>query len=381
MKSESSILAGQEGNAIAQANRKYYPALDGLRGLAILLVVVYHNFGFINVFFFGWLGVDLFFVLSGFLITDILLKTIGEKNFLRNFFMRRILRIFPLYYFGLVLFLFVIPLFAEHFNVKYYTDNQFWLWTYLQNWLYIFRNPGQTNTLNHLWSLAVEEQFYLLWPLVILLLRKPKWLLIFISLLLAGVLGLRLWAWINQVADLAYFNLYTFTRIDGICIGCMVALLLRIYPGFLKKYTSPIVLFFAVMNLAFFFVNRAYDFGFPYLALAGYTTFAMIFGLLVNEAVTGGTKLIDFLFNIPVLKFFGRISYGFYVFHWPLYILFSPWLIKQFSKFSSGSLLQFSVSLAATVIAILVSWLSFRYFERYFLKLKTKYSSTVVVSP
>ncbi|MBL0067656.1 MAG: acyltransferase [Chitinophagaceae bacterium] len=66
-------------------NRLHYPALDGLRGLAILLVVVYHNFGFINVFFFGWLGVDLFFVLSGFLITDILLKTLHQKDYLKNF--------------------------------------------------------------------------------------------------------------------------------------------------------------------------------------------------------------------------------------------------------------------------------------------------------
>ena len=272
--------------------RQYYPALDGLRGLAILLVVVYHNFGFINVFFFGWLGVDLFFVLSGFLITDILLKAVGRENFLRNFYMRRLLRILPLYYLALILFLVIIPRLNIPFDIKYYTDNQVWLWTYFQNWLYIFKNPGQTNTLNHLWSLAVEEQFYVLWPLVILLLKKPKFLLVFISLLLVAVLGLRLWAWVNQVADLAYFNLYTFTRIDGICIGCMVALLQRINPGFLKKYTSFIVLFFALLNFAFFFINRRYDFGFPYLALARYTTFAMVFGLLVNEAVTRETSII-----------------------------------------------------------------------------------------
>lgn len=363
MKPGSPILAG----------RSYYPALDGLRGLAILLVVVYHNFGFINVFTFGWLGVDLFFVLSGFLITDILLNSLGQKNFLRNFFARRMLRIFPLYYLCLVLFLLVVPKLVSSFDVGYYQENQVWIWTYLQNWLYVFNNPNPNNVLNHLWSLAVEEQFYLLWPFAILLLRKPKYLLIFITILLVAVLGLRIWAWKNQVADFAYFNLYTFTRIDGICIGCMVALLLKIDPGFLKRYTAAIVTFFALLNFAFFFVNRSYDFGFPYLALAGYTTFAVVFGLLVNEAVTGSTRLINFLFTNPLLKFFGKISYAFYIFHWPLYILISPWLEDTLALYVPLSSLQFSVSFVATLAAIFLSWLSFYFYERPFLRLKSRF--------
>jgi len=356
-----------------KAGRQYFPALDGLRGVAILLVVVYHNFGFINVFFFGWLGVDLFFVLSGFLITDILLKTVGTPGYLKNFYVRRILRIFPLYYLCLLLFLIIIPRLSVDFDINYYQENQFWLWTYLQNWLCIFKPPQSTNTLNHLWSLAVEEQFYLLWPLVILLLRKPKLLLLFISLLLIGVLGLRLWIWTHHVANLAYFNLYTFTRIDGICIGCMIAMLLRINANFLKRYTTAIVLFFAALNFAFFFINRSYQFSFPYLALVGYTTFAMIFGLLVNETVSGENKLVNTLFNIPILKFFGRISYGFYILHWPLYLLLAPVISIPFSKFAEGPKLAFLVSIAATFIAIVVSWISFRYFESYFLKLKNRF--------
>ena len=367
MTAESSIPAKTE------AARQYYPALDGIRGVAILLVVVYHNFGFINVFFFGWLGVDLFFVLSGFLITDILLKTLGSKDYLKNFYIRRVLRIFPLYFVCLILFLVIIPALKIPLDVKYYTDNQVWLWTYTQNWLYIFKNPDQTNTLNHLWSLAVEEQFYLVWPLLILLLKKPKYLLICISLLLAAVLGLRLWIWMNHIADLAYFNLYTFSRIDGICIGCMIALLQRINPGFLQKYTTAIVLTFAGLNFAFFFINRSYHFAFPYLALAGYTTFAMMFGLLVNEAATKKNTFLDFIFNIPLLKFFGRISYGFYMLHWPLFLLLSPWLTSFVSKFLSGSMLQIAVATVATLASVLLSWISFRYFERYFLHLKKKF--------
>jgi peptidoglycan/LPS O-acetylase OafA/YrhL len=253
-----------------------------------------------------------------------------------------------------------------------------WIWTYFQNWLYIFNPHDGTNAMHHLWSLAVEEQFYLFWPLIILLLKKPVRLLVFISLALVAVLGLRLWIWMNQVADLAYFNLYTFSRVDGICIGCMVALLLHINPGFLKKYTPWIVLFFAGMNFAFYFVNRNHAFGFPYLALAGYTTFAMMFGLLVHETVTGGTPILTKIFSFAPLRFFGRISYGFYMFHWPVYLLLSPWLYVQLSSRLGGHGLNFAVSILATLAAVLISWLSYRYFERYFLRLKDRWAPETV---
>lgn len=371
----ASVSTGSGGSSEsgALAGRQYYPALDGLRGLAILLVVIYHNFGFIDVFFFGWLGVDLFFVLSGFLITDILLKTVGTKKYLAHFYIRRVLRIFPLFYGCLILFLVIIPQFNPPFDLDYYTTNQAWLWTYLQNWLYIFKDSDGASALHHLWSLSVEEQFYLVWPLVILIVRKPGYLLVCIILLLAVVLGLRLWIWNNDVADLAYFNLYTFTRVDGICIGCMIALLHRINRELLNKYTTAIVLFFAGINFAFFFINRNYQFSFPYLALVGYTTFAMIFGLLVNEAVEGKNKLIQFMFTMPWLKFFGRISYGFYIFHWPLHLALSPWLYQQVTAYTSASTSLFIVAILTTLAAVAISWVSFRYFESYFLRKKKKY--------
>jgi len=358
----------------APAHRQYYPALDGLRGLAILLVIVYHNFGFINYFFFGWLGVDLFFVLSGFLITDILLNTAGRPDYLRNFYTRRLLRIFPLYYLALLLFMYIIPALTHSFPAGYYRENQCWMWTYLQNWLYIFKPAGETTGLHHLWSLAVEEQFYLLWPLIIILLKKPRRLLLFISLVLLAVIGLRLWIWNSQLANLAYFNLYTFSRIDGLCIGCMIALLQRINPGFLTKNTYIVVFFFAVANFAFFFINRHYAFSFPYLAIAGYTTFAMTFGLLVNEAVTNETRLITIIFNWPVLRFFGKISYGLYVFHWPIYLMLTPVLYQLINTPGNMKLTQFICSLLATGIAIGVSLLSYHYYESYFLRLKNKLS-------
>jgi peptidoglycan/LPS O-acetylase OafA/YrhL len=154
----------------------------------------------------------------------------------------------------------------------------------------------------------------------------------------------------------------------------MVALLQRINPAFLKRYTPFIVLFFALLNFAFFFINRRYNFSFPYLALAGYTTFAMVFGLLVNEAVTGQTRIVNYLLSIPFLRFFGKIAYGFYMFHWPVYLLLSPVFYSWLSPLINGRLLQFNISLLASLTAVLVSWLSYQYFESYFLRLKDKFT-------
>lgn len=360
----------------ANQNRSYYPALDGLRGLASLLVVIYHNFGFINHYlFFGWIGLDIFFVLSGFLITDILLNTLDKPNYLKNFYMRRVLRVFPIYYAGLILFLIVLPRLPDMMNYfSYYVDHQAYLWTYLQNWLYVFDPPPQyQSTLNHFWSLAVEEQFYLLWPLLVLVIRKPKYLLLFISIVLLAVIGLRFWAWTSQIEKLFYYNLYTFTRIDGICIGCMVAILQRINPGFLAKYTSAIVFGFAGINFLFFFFNRQNQFTFPYLAIVGYSTVAMLFGLLVYDIIHGRTKLLIRIFSNKILKLFGRISYGCYIIHWPLYLILSPYLERWMRPYVSDSYRYFITSFILTAFAYLLGYFSYRYFEFYFLKFKRKF--------
>src|SRR5687767_573593 len=165
-------------SAAAVDERPYYTGLDGLRGLAILLILGYHNFSFVPVFKHAWLGVDLFFALSGFLITDILLKSRKSENYLRNFYARRVLRIFPLYYLSLFIFFALLPdsmLLPE--SSGYYDANKHWFWVYLQNWLFIFKTPDPTTFLNHYWSLAVEEQFYIIWPFLLLVVPDTKYLI------------------------------------------------------------------------------------------------------------------------------------------------------------------------------------------------------------
>lgn len=359
---------------LEQTERKHYPALDGLRGVAILFVVVYHNFGFIQkYFFFGWIGVDLFFTLSGFLITDILLKTVKQPNYLKNFYARRALRIFPLYYTSLILFLIILPRFNTPLNLDYYVNNQVYIWTYLQNWLYIFKPTVATSSLTHFWSLAVEEQFYLVWPFIILLLKKPKYILVAVSALLFFVISLRLWAWLHNVPGFSYYNLYTFSRIDGICIGSIVAILLKINPNFLSRYTSYIVLFFAGLNFVFFFINKSSNFFYPYLAIIGYSTFAMLLGLLLNQTITRETKLINLIFNHSLLRFIGKISYGFYIFHWPMYIGFKPLVTTWLSNYLNPNYSELIYSIFISLSALLLSWLSFNHFEKFFLTMKNKF--------
>jgi len=353
--------------------RQYYPALDGLRGAAILLIIFYHNFGFINYFFFGWLGVDLFFVLSGFLITDILLKTKNDPHYLKNFFGRRMLRILPIYYLVLIIFLLIIPSFNENLlNLNYYTTHQIWLWFYLQNWLYIFKPPPPNSlSLSHLWSLAVEEQFYLIWPFIVLLIGKTKPLFFFMFSLLLLVIAGRFLIWTYHIEKIAYFNLYTFSRIDGICIGSMLALLRRFNFQFLEKNTTVIVFTLAGLNFIFYFFNSTYSFSFPFLAIIGYTTFAVLFGILVNEAVSNN-KVVTFFFNNSFMKFFGRISYGLYIFHWPIY------LILRNLTFNLPNHTNIFISITATAVAVIVSWLSYEFFESKVLRLKRNFTYSVI---
>jgi peptidoglycan/LPS O-acetylase OafA/YrhL len=260
-------------------------------------------------------------------------------------------------------------------NLEYYTDNQVWLWTYLQNWLFVFVTPYGDNLLLYTWSLAVEEQFYLVWPFIILLIRRPK-ILLAITLVMLVVIGIaRYMVWIYQVEDLAYSSLYTFTRIDGLCIGSALALLMAINPKFLGKYITVIVLLMAAINFGFYFINTERSFTLPYLAFIGYTTFAMLFGILVYEAVTGESKWINFVFKNRLLIFFGKISYGLYVFHWPVYMLLFPatrnWILSTIG--SSERMADMMSATLVTIAAVLLGVLSYRYFEKPFLKLKTRF--------
>lgn len=207
----------------------HIPSLDGVRGIAILLIVFLHGVGdlrgltvaeetFIEIAKYGWIGVDLFFVLSGFLITRILLDQRGRPGYFRRFYWRRALRIFPLFYFAIITTLIVIPSIG---GKRLYTTAIWQHCLYVMNLVPGARTvfPG-VNT-GHFWSLCVEEHFYLVWPAVVLLAGRKRLPVVCAVLLISSVVLRR----ILPFYDLGegFLLKFTPTRFDGLVVGSAMA--------------------------------------------------------------------------------------------------------------------------------------------------------------
>ena len=363
----------------------HLPALDGLRGLAIVLVLA-HNFAVVALppgligkllqvgLDIGWIGVQLFFVLSGFLITRILLQTQSSPHYFRSFFGRRVLRIFPLYYGALFVAFFVLPTIGINPPaLAHDREQQVWLWLYLSNWSQAL--GFESHVFPHFWSLAIEEQFYLLWPLLVhrLSTRQVLALSVGIATLSLGVRCAMLWQ--GASADSVYT--YTVCRMDALALGAAAAAWLHM-PGVAERlFTRRHLLAGCALIIwsAAFVATKGYPRTTPLGQTLGYSVLALAFAMAVTAAVFSPARepasLWERALSARPLRSLGKYSYGMYIFHKPLHDWVGKPLLDHFELTLRPSYpIAMGYVVLATLVTLLLGIVSYHLVEKHFLSLK-----------
>lgn len=360
----------------------YIPQLDGLRGIAILTVVCFHYFSGFAFFSFGWSGVDLFFVLSGYLITGRLLPYLSDKKIFRKFYWNRFVRIIPLYFGFLILFFAVWFLFASPQSLasyRYYHSHWWNFFLFFQNWTFIVNYQMSPGGLAHLWSLAVEEQFYLLLPPFLLLLRERKKILYASVFLITVIIICRSIFFYFFLANRGYEIIYwnTLFRLDSFLTGLILFIMVENKITLLKfrlflKYVIKISIVLLIVELIILGNADAGDFFYPTI---GYTVVAFTFGFLIYIVLLNKSKIINNITNNIFLRHTGKISYGIFIFHVPVYTLLLGMLnklnIMDYFSINNNTLLIIN-GLLCLPTSYLLSHLIYKHYELYFLKFKTK---------
>jgi peptidoglycan/LPS O-acetylase OafA/YrhL len=360
-------------------------ALDGVRGVAIVLVVAHMlsplvapvnltGKALVVVFETGWIGVQLFFALSGFLITGILLDTQKATNYFSAFFARRVLRIFPLYYATLVVTFGLVPLLGPSgAALAHDRSHQIWLWTYLENWVEPF--GAGSRVFPHFWSLAVEEQFYLLWPFA-LRGRGPRGCLKLCLAVAIASLAIRV-AMLACGGSSGELYSFTVTRMDALALGGAGAAALRI-PALserLLRCRGRLGWSAAATGLVGALLTHGYARESVAGATLGYTFLSVTFALgVVAAAGADVAPATAAWLRIPALRALGRYSYGMYVFHKPLHDLLGKPLLARLGPIASQSAtiacIYVTCGLATTYVA---AYVSYELFESRFLRLKARF--------
>jgi peptidoglycan/LPS O-acetylase OafA/YrhL len=388
--------------ATSTSRSPHLPALDGLRGVAILLVCFYHYASQAGQLVdgtslasrlagrcarLGMHGVDLFFVLSGFLITRILLESKDTRGYFRNFYARRTLRIFPLYYGFLFLLLVIAPRLAPHSSMLAAAgQDQAWLWTYTADvkvaledrWLFCGTSAtvcGQGIELNHLWSLAVEEHFYFFWPLIVWFCDRRA--------LLQTCVGLSLLALaVRLLLRDDWHAVYALTpcRIDALVAGAVVAVLERepAWSVALRRYGWPLALLAAIAFAVIVGLPGELEARSPAVRATAFTfTSILAAAAMVSTLDAPATSVLGRIMGSSTLRTIGKYSYGLYVFHDPLRPVWG-WLIPPPTlarTLHSPALALVVYFVLATAGSLAVAWASYHLFEKRFLALKRYFES------
>jgi peptidoglycan/LPS O-acetylase OafA/YrhL len=373
------------------------PVLDGVRGAAVLLVMAYHfhMFGagtssapiaraYAFASGFGWAGVDLFFVLSGFLITGILVESRARADYYRVFYTRRTLRIFPLYYASLALCFWVVPaalawLGLQPEAVELRTMPHAPAWIYALNWTIGLLGWGSVSIfVSHFWSLCIEEQFYLVWPMCVRGLERRGLALLALGLVVIAPVLRTLF----HVRGLPLGS-YTFTicRIDTLAVGALLALAYRdaaLWARVVRR--APLAGGIAAAGFAAVVViGRTNSYGTTAMDTLGFTFLDWSFAACLVMAIASptGARLQRLVAGAP-LRFFGKYSYCLYVCHPPVVVLLSrigfteAWIAAATGSTLLAVLIFDGVALGLSVGIALASW---NLLEKHFLSLKDRFGS------
>ena len=368
--------------------RGHLLALDGVRGLAILMVIFSHAFesnynsgGFLirfigHLFFYGFFGVDLFFVLSGFLITGILYDSLSDGGYFRKFYARRALRIFPLYYGVLAICLLLTRPLHLHWG------NMGWLLAfYLQNLRpaeIVAFSPGAPIALFHFWSLAVEEQFYLVWPAVLFLVRGKRGLFFVMLVASAMALLLRLGLLAAGASPFA-MHVTTICRADSLLLGGALAILYRsrrwagvqrLAPwGFLGGILIIVasILLVEPLLVPHPLISEMWGEGLRF------TVLAVSFACMIAWSLTS-RSIGQRIFKMGWLRFLGKYSYGIYVLHvLVLAVMNLPMRVALLGLTHSKLFAVVGAGLTSLAVSIVAAYLSYHFYERPFLRLKQRF--------
>jgi peptidoglycan/LPS O-acetylase OafA/YrhL len=353
---------------------KYIKQLDSIRALAVILVIIWHwvpRNSFVENLHAGILGVNIFFVLSGFLITEILLinrkkaedSITSKTHVLRSFYVRRILRIFPIYY----LTIFLTLILSHKLSLEISRNEMLSNITYTSNFfIYITREWPESSL--HFWSLAVEEQFYLAWPLFVLFWPKKTLLPLMLFFIATGMISQLL------INDYEFGYLPTYTCLDCFGIGGLLAFIVVHLPLSLQKFyrllsilsIAAVVVLVVCWNLNFYLPNTRF--------VHGILSAWVISHILIYKEKK---SLLVSLLNCRLLISIGKVSYGIYLYH-ILYVYFAnkywyKYVYDHYSAFINEEFEPWIFTVVNFGILYLIGWLSWKFIEKPVLSLKRKF--------
>lgn len=358
--------------------------LDGLRGLAIFIVLIHHfwpggdspagRFG--EVAHLGWMGVDLFFVISGFLICGILLDTVQDEHYFRNFYARRSLRIFPLYYLFLILVFTIVPYVQSgngYFNKAFVqqSGNPLWYFLYAGNLREAFTSIYPAYVLAPLWSLSIEEQFYITFPAIVRSIRVDRlWRLLWGLVVMAPVFRTFFAVYHPELYRMPYLG--TLARVDVISMGCLIAVGFRTGRLSVDAKWPPRAAAILAVAMVVLFALGGLDRRTVACKTLGYSLTAYFFAAVVLTAVLRRGSLQTAVLRWKPITYLGKICYGTYLLHLPTEVILLTGLLHLGFYYDENSLWLLPVKIAATMVVASLSWWLF---ESRVLRLKDRFTS------